>query len=688
MSACELSGDKLAETSCSSFFRRLETCCRKATYRDFSEITNLSLFPYYGSDHDEEWDFSKYHLCRSTRVCLLNWINTETCFKSFIEQERILIEKKGAVWVNQEFNRELLFEKFITLNLEAQIVYYFCYISPNFLVSNFKKDYDEKSLFFYLNEEEKEKKLSVFFKKFFEENKEKILEELENEEFFFSNLELKEIRTSLDFRDSDNKFWWELGESANIISCSWTCFSDNNLPFPRLPNYMQTDEIKFFLAEKLEEAKILYYRHRFQEEKKELLKTLDQKEKNFLREIRSKITGALTTVNLNESLSFDGSNLIIPTDSDEFFRLYKLELQTDKSAFSEEEKLEKNDFWSRLYKYRDWRDPETKEIISYTSREVFFFYVKELKTGKMSLTRNEVKTPKSLFQIAFKKLAKRHGPTSEFFRKYILNICFITSKVVPEEAVIPCLYSKDPRLCLTREGMWSLETDYQINQRKEKMFFHFAWCQTCLRNFFYNNNPCPFENSEMETKAKNIFVNWKAKQNILEEKELAGFNDFLMECTIKRREYRQLEITQFREGKLRGEIIISFGLDFSKINQGYLNYLERLEEIKEAAFFELNEPELSEESELSKKEEVKKQLSELELSERLELSKKEEVKQQESLSFLEDKRNITPVSKEKTLSPMTITVTIGVTSFVLFLGTLLWWFLKKKNRSWKTFYFF
>lgn len=176
----------LAEISCSSFFEKLENCCRESAYLDFSEITNLTLFPFYGSDADEEWNFTKQHLCKTAKTCLLNWINVETCFESFIEQERILIESKGFDWVSQKFNRELLFEKFVTLNLEARIVYYFCYVSPNFLVDKFRKDADEESLFFHLNREEKEKKLGVFFKDFFEKNKEKILEEL-NKGSFLSN---------------------------------------------------------------------------------------------------------------------------------------------------------------------------------------------------------------------------------------------------------------------------------------------------------------------------------------------------------------------------------------------------------------------------------------------------------------------------------------------------------------------
>lgn len=58
------------------------------------------------------------------------------------------------------------------------------------------------------------------------------------------------------------------------------CFSNDELPFPRLPNYIRT-EIEFFLAEVLKKAKELYRQYCFQEEKKKLLKTLDQKEEVF-----------------------------------------------------------------------------------------------------------------------------------------------------------------------------------------------------------------------------------------------------------------------------------------------------------------------------------------------------------------------------------------------------------------------
>lgn len=83
-----------------------------------------------------------------------------------------------------------------------------------------------------------------------------------------------------------------------------------------------------------------------------------------------------------------------------------------------------------------------------------------------------------------------------------------------------------------------------------------------------------------------------------------------MDCTIKEREYKKLELTQFREEKKRGEIILSCGLDLSKINQGYLGYLRRIEEVKEAVFTELNKPKISKNLELPEGKETKSLLRE------------------------------------------------------------------------------
>ena len=443
------------------------------------------------------WNLQIYTLSHLSRTCTscntalwrLNrsdeeyteiWTNAIVNPVNFIQQERFLIEKKGLDWVSYHFDRDLLFEKFNILYLESLIIYHL-YFDSFFLVfleeadiiceiKKFRKNCEESC---FLEKQEREKKTNAYSQDFFKKNK-KFLQTLEK------------ISSLKQSNEKDLMSRWNQGsesERVEIIIKNWNWFLTHNndeFPFPHLLNYMQTDEIKFFLTEKQKKDKNWYYQDRFPREKKWLLEELSQRESIFWNKLET---------------DFLSSDFCDEIDNCGFFTFYKENLLIGELTFKKE--------------------------------------------------------TNPLLKIAFKKLAEQHNPTGDFFRKFIYNNCILRGNI-PERYDACRYYSNNFRLHLNEKEIQNLERSYQLNKRKEKILFHYAWCRTCFSYPF--GKICPYKDSKKESIAKRILSEWKKE---------------------KKRELEKILICKVNSNQW--------------LSKEYLDYLKEIKKIKESAFKKANE---------------------------------------------------------------------------------------------------
>ena len=212
-------------------------------------------------------------------------------FKSFILKTRILIEKKGLSWFDQNFDRKLLFERFNAFFWEAEIIrflYYDSFHTEDEHVLTFIEDC--RGLPLYFNEKRQAEEISPFFKNFFKKNAGDILPLIAKKALsFLDNKTMSEWcecrRPNWPFSDVGDE---EIEEHIRMFE--WVQTNNN---FPRLPDPLRTPEIDEFLVEKRIENRKQYYEFCFQEERerslKELAKELAQRKSSSQKELDEKI---------------------------------------------------------------------------------------------------------------------------------------------------------------------------------------------------------------------------------------------------------------------------------------------------------------------------------------------------------------------------------------------------------------
>ena len=509
---------------------------------------NRYVFPKVYNSFFDIWVRNSY--------LLIIKFDCEINLDSFIVKMHCLIEKKGLSWIDQNFNQSLLFERLNTLFWEKQIIYYLFYklcVCKDGLACVCKFREICKKLC-SPDEWEKIKKFGIVFKNFSNEKIGNFLSKMEKE----TPLILDNYKKALKFCEEKKR---DVDINIAIKKFEWLLIQDDD--FPCLPDPLRTPEIEEFLIRKRIENKKQYDEFCFREEKRIFLKELAQREFYFWRGLGK------------ETYSLSNSNIAY---GDSFFSIFKRELQTGKPAFAEREKLKIDNFWNRAY---------AKDGISLNLDSLL--KLRKMEHGVEKLVFEEVvkesnlKKPNTLLQIAFKKLAEQHGPTSSFFRNFILGTCLLYEDA-PECYRAFRFYSSDLRIRLTREGMRSLETNYWLKKRKEKILFHYAWCRKCIGYSFDKNNnySCPFENSEIEKEAQKILSTWKKRKKEIIKDEVENFDAFFRECTKFDSVTGDLyEGKEFSKGR-----ISTCGINLHQINQKHVDYLKERKKIKKIAFEE------------------------------------------------------------------------------------------------------